>query len=200
MNSKTIEPHGIVTTRLLEQLSEALEPFGVLVTGELHGSNPSLIRSLTFSTIVAEPDAWQEEPDGASLAVCWPGYEPDGPWRPTYSVNHQSVMWRRPIRSVSTRDPVLRAFRDAPVGPPLSKDERSVVEESERCLAAGERGKTADEIDGIVAGMRPIDFLRSETGRRAFNSHPSPDPFDTHAFVAAEEAHLAAVKTRESPK
>lgn len=38
-------------------------------------------------------------------------------------------------------NPVLRAFRGAPVGPPMSKDERSVVEESERCIAAGERGQ-----------------------------------------------------------
>lgn len=37
------------------------------------------------------------------------------------------------------------------------------------------------------------DFLKSEAGRRAFNSYPSPDPFDARAFIAAEKARRAAV-------
>lgn len=114
MSSRTIDLSDLVTTRLLEQLSEALEPFGVLVTGEPHGSNPSLIRSLTFST-----------------------------------VQHQR---RTPLIAVH-----------GVFGAPLSEEERAMVEESERCLAARERGKSAEEIEDIIAGMRSVDFRGGAT-------------------------------------
>lgn len=68
---KTIEPHGIVTWKSLEQWADALAPFGVKITGEAHGSDPTLVRSLTISrhTALAPGDVVQLPSGGPPMTL-----------------------------------------------------------------------------------------------------------------------------------
>lgn len=51
-------------------------------------------------------------------------------------------------------DPLLRAVMAAPMGPPLTEQERAAVEEAERSIAAGERGSSQEEIERAIEQMR----------------------------------------------
>jgi hypothetical protein len=52
-------------------------------------------------------------------------------------------------------DLLLHAVAAAPEGPPLTAEERAAVEESERHFAAGGQGKSQEEIEAMLAAMRP---------------------------------------------
>lgn len=51
-------------------------------------------------------------------------------------------------------DPLLRALQGAPMGPPLTAAERAAMDEGKRSIAAGERGRSQEDIERTLQRMR----------------------------------------------
>ena len=51
-------------------------------------------------------------------------------------------------------DPVEEAFLNAPIGDPLTEEERRLLAEAHASLARGERTYSQDEVESLVAEMR----------------------------------------------
>ena len=64
-----------------------------------------------------------------------------------------------PVRTVGTfaEDPLLRAIKSAPLGPPLTAAEQAAMDEGKLSLEAGEPGRSQEGVERTIEQLREED-------------------------------------------